>query len=770
MTHKYLSHKVGRVNGHLDDATATVVDAGANHDGVPRQRFFLGHTDDISCLAVDPSGEFVATGQVGKEPFVCIWRVTEHGTEQVGEVGAIRAAMVSQKPAVVTATDLVSTQRRPDPYTESDFACFYERGICAVSFCSNNRYLVAIGMDNKHTVGLWDWHNSSLIASNSSRAGLPPQVYDVVCCPQRREAPVADFVSFGKGHVHFWTIEIGKRKKGEQRVTLDSKPTRSDMAHVQLVKNNGRFGGDNAPPRHTYCATFTPDGNSVVTGGDNGRIYVWSSYGICDWSFEAFATAAVRSLCLSHKSKGLLTGGSDGKLKCWCTDDPSHEEDAAGDVFEAIAGKENLKEPIVVDVISDGYRMGGNDASHGESGGGDQRSSRSTGARGSEPKVGATVRRLARDPEQMGSGKQKQRRQKTKKPQKVTPRTLPAHSITSITVSENGTIAVGTTRSLVFTNVVMPEHPGGPPVGSKQLVTLGHSADVRGLAVRYRGATSLFVTVGEDGMLGVWDAKTSTLLHRHTVPPAGCVDISASNLIAVGGIDGTLTILRYHPRPDAGEAPLEPIPASRKQICRTAVVEMRFSPDGEYLAVASHDQSILIMHAMSWKVVHQLSGHSARIVHMDWSADSKILQSNCIGGEIMYWSAVDSGTQIRSTYDDVEANTKWATWTCTLGFPVMGIWADGASLSDVNACDLSPNRKYLVTADDQGTCVGSGAVKLFNAPCVVEDAPHREYSGHSSQVCNVRFVGTDRVVSVGGADCTMLLWRVKQPRHASTAQ
>merc|ERR1711871_192801 len=557
------------------------------------------------------------------------------------------------------------------------------------------------------------------------------------------------------------------RKKGEQRMTLESKPTRSDMAHVQLVKNNGRFGGSNTPPRHTYCAAFTPDGNSVVTGGDNGWIYVWSSYGICDWSFEAFATAAVCSMCLSPKSNGLLTGGSDGKLKCWRTDDPTREGDGKGDVFEAVAGKENLKEPITIDVISDGYRMGGSDAEYGEIGGSEKCSTKFAIARGSESRNAATVRRLARDPEQMGSGKPKQSRKRTKMPATAGPRTLPAHSITSITVSENGTIAVGTTRSLVFTNLAVREQPGGPPVGSKQLVTLGHSADVRGLAVRYRDAMSLFVTVGEDGMLGVWDAKTSTLLHRHSVPPAGSVDISATNLIAVGGIDGTLTILRYHPHPDVGDAPLEPISASHKRICRTAVVEMRFSPDGEYLAVASHDQSILIIRTMCCKVIHQLSGHSARIVHMDWSVDSKILQSNCIGGEIMYWSAVDNGKQIRSTFDDVEANTKWATWTCTLGFPVMGIWADGASLSDVNACDVSPDRRYLVTADDQGTCVGSGAVKLFNAPCVVEDAPHREYSGHSSQVCNVRFVGMDRIVSVGGADCTMLLWRVKHPRQSS---
>ena len=178
----------------------------------------------------------------------------------------------------------------------------------------------------------------------------------------------------------------------------------------------------------------------------------------------------------------------------------------------------------------------------------------------------------------------------------------------------------------------------------------------------------------------------------------------------------------------------------RRQVCRTAIVEVRFSPDNASLALASHDGFITVLDRLKWRRRFRLRGHSAHVAHLDWSLDSAVLQSNCVGGEIIYWnvsrhggsggSVADSvacpgesqpGTAIRSTTDTVEADTKWATWTCTLGFPVMGIWADGASLTDVNAVDLSPDRRYVVTADDRGTSTGSGAVKLFNAPCVVED-------------------------------------------------
>jgi hypothetical protein len=51
------------------------------------QRFFLGHDDEITCLTVDPSGRYIATGQLGKYPYVCVW--TADKCEQVAEVGAI---------------------------------------------------------------------------------------------------------------------------------------------------------------------------------------------------------------------------------------------------------------------------------------------------------------------------------------------------------------------------------------------------------------------------------------------------------------------------------------------------------------------------------------------------------------------------------------------------------------------------------------------------------------------------------------------------------
>ena len=99
------------------------------------------------------------------------------------------------------------------------------------------------------------------------------------------------------------------------------------------------------------------------------------------------------------------------------------------------------------------------------------------------------------------------------------------------------------------------------------------------------------------------------------------------------------------------------------------------------------------------------------------------------------------------------ATAIWASWTCYLGFPCMGIWPSGADATDVNACHLSADRSLLLTGGDDGV------VKLFHAPCVVEAAPFQPGTGHCSALTCVRFLRGDRAaVSSGGGDRAIILW------------
>lgn len=138
-----------------------------------------------------------------------------------------------------------------------------------------------------------------------------------------------------------------------------------------------------------------------------------------------------------------------------------------------------------------------------------------------------------------------------------------------------------------------------------------------------------------------------------------------------------------------------------------------------------------------------LNGHVSSVLHCDWSVDGSILMSNCSSNEVLFWNP-KTGKQFKSDTD--YRNAGWDSVTCTMGFGVMGILGRGSSHL-INACCRSQSGDYVVSAGD------NGLVKLFNYPCVTEDAPNLEYAGHSSHVTSVRFAFDDRfLLSAGGYD------------------
>jgi microtubule-associated protein-like 5 len=104
------------------------------------------------------------------------------------------------------------------------------------------------------------------------------------------------------------------------------------------------------------------------------------------------------------------------------------------------------------------------------------------------------------------------------------------------------------------------------------------------------------------------------------------------------------------------------------------------------------------------------------------------------------------------------ANIKWDSMHCTLGYCLLGIWAPYSNGSDINAVDVSTQLGVCVTAED------TGAMHLLSYPCVVKHAPRKTYDAHSSHVTNVRIFQLDDgkayVASVGGRDATVALWKL----------
>lgn len=271
----------------------------------------------------------------------------------------------------------------------------------------------------------------------------------------------------------------------------------------------------------------------------------------------------------------------------------------------------------------------------------------------------------------------------------------------------------------------------------------GHyKGELWGLAVH--PSRDCFATAGDDGTVRLWDSRDRAMqkcLQLKGVARALAYNPNGSH-IALAMQTGSLLIY---------SSDLHTIVAS--QSCGKQWIQtISYSPDGNTLAAGSHDCLIYIFNTNPYSRRVLCKGNSSYITHLDFSTDGKYLQSNSGAYELMFWNT-ETGKQVTSA--SAVRDVQWTTWTCTLGWPVQGIWPKYSDGTDIDSCCRSPNGKLLVTGDD------FGSVKLFRYPCLSKDHKYKEYKGHSSHVTNISFTRTQNyVISVGGNDKSIFQFKV----------
>ncbi|TYZ57872.1 hypothetical protein PybrP1_010272 [[Pythium] brassicae (nom. inval.)] len=307
---------------------------------------------------------------------------------------------------------------------------------------------------------------------------------------------------------------------------------------------------------------------------------------------------------------------------------------------------------------------------------------------------------------------------------------------------------------------------GGRPLFS------GHfTHELWGLAVH--PSRREFTTTGDDGTLRVWDMDTKhmTRLLRLPAKARACAYSPDAALLAIGlggggagarrrggsgarakSKEGAVLVLSADAGAPDARVVFEDAPA------KEWISDVKFSPCGSQLAFGSHDNAVYLYAVRaagaSVEVTKRkaFAKHNSYITHLDFSADSTLLQSNCGAYEYLFCDAATS-EQVRSA--TAVRNTAWATWTCTLGWPVQGIWPECADGTDINAVCASGSRTLLAAGDD------SSLVKIFRFPCTVKGSKFVSGRGHSSHVTNVRFSYDDKfLLSTGGNDRSVFQWKL----------
>ncbi|KAJ6661899.1 hypothetical protein lerEdw1_013070 [Lerista edwardsae] len=323
--------------------------------------------------------------------------------------------------------------------------------------------------------------------------------------------------------------------------------------------------------------------------------------------------------------------------------------------------------------------------------------------------------------------------------------------IRTIAEGKGDTVLIGTTRNFVLQ---------GSLSGDFCPITQGHTDELWGLAAH--PSKPQFFTCGQDKHITLWDAISHRPIWNKIIEdPAQSSGFHPSgSVVAVGTLTGRWFVF------DTETKDLVTVHTDGNEQLST----MRYSPDGNFLAIGSHDNCIYIYsvneNGRKYSRIGKCSGHSSFITHLDWSVNSQHLVSNSGDYEILYWvpSACKQVVSVETTRD-----IEWVTYTCTLGFHVFerdegmlkccfrvsGVWPEGSDGTDINAVCRSQGRKLLSTGDD------FGKVHLFSYPCSQFRAPSHVYGGHSSHVTNVDFLYEDtHLISTGGKDTSIMQWRV----------
>lgn len=593
---------------------------------------------------------------------------------------------------------------------------FFQRFISAVAFSCDGKYLSAIGADDSHTMGIWSIATGQLVHTTTCQHGLPPQIKNMVWSPEQHytdyitktHSGVCDIIcTVGEHHLRLWSF----------RRPIETVMTLGGLQEASVVYKGLTMGKMNCKPAKIYtCSAYITgiDKNiDVIVGGSNGLVYLFR-LAECVVFCQAIKGGVSTLQVVGDK---VVCGGARGCIKL-----------LDGRTLSTLATCNLAPSSIGINPSETDSTPRRRPTS---SNTGNSMSSLQDGEENASHTNDVVSVALT-----LGSGG------------RGTPQII--HAFTA-------------TASGVLSRVDF----NGNTVSKTKTVFEYHVGAVCGLAVENTKGGQLVVTAGDDRKLCVWDALSKTLVCKtSTSAAARCCHIDkSSSFIAVGTSSGSISVLGLTPL--KGYYQLSEL-AYRKD-SKDVISDIKFSDNCLRIATGSHDSSIYVYScnldctssslSCTLRAMHKLKGHTAYITHLDWSLDSRLIQSTCGAYELLCWDADAGKLYAPSNVSDI----RWKTNTCVLGFNIMGIWKPYSDGTDINAVDVSKEAELVATADD------FGKLNILRYPSVVKSAPCKSYNGHTSHAMNVKFLNRKDsnlcIATVGGKDSTVILWCVDDVKN-----
>jgi len=417
-------------------------------------------------------------------------------------------------------------------------------------------------------------------------------------------------------------------------------------SHKELAKLEGHSGW-------VHSAAFSLDGQRVVTASDDGTVRIWDTFSHKELAKLEGHSGRVVSAVFSPDGQRLVTAGDDGTARIW--DASSHKE---------LAKLEGHSKAVMSAAFSpDGQRL----VTAGE-----DRTARIWDA--------SSHRELAK---------------------------LKGHSVwvRSAAFSSDGQRVVtsggdGTVRIWNASS-------------HKELAKLeGHSGAFRSAAFSPDGQR--VVTASDDGIARLWDAssyKELAKLEGHPGPVMSAAFSPDGQRVVTAGYDGTARLWDASPHKEPAE--LE----GHSETVRSAA----FSPDGQRVVTASDDGIVRLWDASSHKELAKLEGHSGWVWSAAFSPDGQRVVTAGNDGTARLWDA--------SSHKELAKFEGHSGW--------------------VGSADFSPDGQRVVTAGQDGMA------RIWDASSHKELA---KLEGHSGQVGSASFSPDGQRVVSAGYDGTARIW------------